>query len=80
MSAWPPGNSLLYISSRSLYSLAVQRSGPRIFKTCSEHGVPYYAVGVCSLFGTLAYPNCGSSSSVVFNWFVKLTNTSGFIG
>jgi amino acid permease len=40
---------------------------------------PYYAVGVSSLFGTLAYLNCGSSGSVVFNWFVNLANTSGFI-
>jgi yeast amino acid transporter len=79
MSAWSSGNSFLYISSRSLYSLAVQGSAPRIFKTCSKHGVPYYAVGISSLFGALAYLNCASSGSVVFNWFVNLTNTSGFI-
>lgn len=79
MSAWSSGNSFLYISSRSLYSLAVQGSAPRIFKTCSKSGVPYYAVGVSSLFGALAYLNCASSGSVVFNWFVNLTNTSGFI-
>ena len=80
MSAWLPGNSFLYTSGRSLYSLTVQGSGTRIFKTCSKHGVPYYAVGVCSFFDALAYFNCGSSGSVVFNWFVSLTNTSGFIG
>ena len=79
MSAWSSGNSFLYISSRSLYSLAVQGSAPCIFKTCSKHGVPHYAVGVSSLFGALAYHNCGSSGSVVFNWFVNLTHTSGFI-
>ena len=79
ISAWSSGNSFLYISSRSLYSLAVSGSAPRIFKTCSKHGVPYYAVGVSSLFGALAYLNCASSGSVVFDWFVNLTNTSGFI-
>ena len=79
MSAWSSGNSFLYISSRSLYSLAVQGSAPRIFKTCSKQGVPYYAVAVSSLFGALAYLNCASSGSVVFNWFVNLTNTSGFL-
>lgn len=79
MSAWSSGNSFLYISSRSLYSLAVQGSAPRIFKTCSKHGVPYYAVTASSLFGALAYLNCASSGAVVFDWFVNLTNTSGMI-
>jgi amino acid transporter len=41
--------------------------------------VPYYAVGVFSLFSALMYLNCGSSGFVVFNWFVNLTNASGFI-
>ena len=79
ISAWSSGNSFLYISSRALYSLAVQGNAPRIFKTCSKHGVPYYAVGVSSLFTVLAYLNCASSGAVVFNWFVNLTNTWGMI-
>jgi yeast amino acid transporter len=41
ISAWSSGNSFLYISSRALYSLAVQGSAPRIFKTCNRWGVPY---------------------------------------
>jgi amino acid transporter len=40
--------------------------------------VPSCAVGVSSLLGALAYLNCGSPSSVVFSWFINLTNTSGF--
>lgn len=70
ISAWSSGNSFLYISSRSLYSLAIQGSAPRIFKACNRWGVPYYAVGVSSLFASLAYLNCASDGSVVFNWFV----------
>ena len=79
ISGWSSGNSFLYVSSRSLYSLAISGAAPRIFKTCSKSGVPYYAVAASSLFTFLAYLNCGSSGSVVFNWFVNLTNTSGFI-
>ncbi|KAF7505648.1 hypothetical protein GJ744_000583 [Endocarpon pusillum] len=79
LSAWSSGNSFLYISSRSLYSLAVSGSAPKIFKTCSKRGVPYYAVGVSSLFTVLAYLNVASSGSKVFNWFVNLVNTAGFI-
>ncbi|TKA64199.1 hypothetical protein B0A49_08771 [Cryomyces minteri] len=79
ISAWSSGNSFLYISSRSLYSLALSGSAPSFFKACTKKGVPYRAVACSSLFTALAYLNCGTSGSVVFNWFVNLTNTSGFI-
>lgn len=78
-SAWSAGNSWLFMSSRSLYSLAVAGHAPAIFKTCNRWGLPYYCVGISSLFAVLAYLSVGSSSSTVFNWFVNLTNTSGFI-
>lgn len=79
LSAWSSGNSFMYISSRSLYSLAVSGSAPRVFKTCSKRGVPYWAVAASSIFTPLAYLNVSSNSSVVFNWFVNLVNTAGFI-
>ena len=78
-SAWSSGNSFLYMSSRSLFSLAVAGNAPKIFAKCTKKGVPYMAVGASSLFCALAYLNVASSGSVVFNWFVNLTNTSGFI-
>jgi amino acid transporter len=79
ISAWSSGNSFLFLSSRSLYALALSGNAPKIFKTCSKTGVPYYAVAASSMFAALAYLNVGSSSAIVFNWFVNLTNTSGFI-
>lgn len=78
-SAWSSGNSFLYMSSRSLYSLAVAGNAPKIFTKCTKNGVPYMAVIASSLFCPLAYLNCAESGAVVFNWFVNLTNTSGFI-
>ncbi|TVY78365.1 Proline-specific permease [Lachnellula suecica] len=78
-SAWSSGNSFLYMSSRSLYSLAVAGNAPKIFTRCTKQGVPYMAVAAAALFSPLAYLNCASSGSVVFGWFVNLTNTSGFI-
>lgn len=78
-SAWSSGNSFLYMSSRSLYSLAVAGNAPKIFTKCTKKGVPYMAVAASSLFCALAYLNCANSGAVVFNWFVNLTNTSGFI-
>lgn len=79
LSAWSAGNSFLYISSRALYSLAVQGSAPQIFKTCNSWGVPYYAVSISALFSALAYLNVSSSGIVVFNWLINLTNTFGMI-
>jgi hypothetical protein len=46
---------------------------------CNRWGVPYWAVTASSLYVGLAYLNVSNSGSIVFNWFVNLTNTSGFI-
>lgn len=79
ISAWSSGNSFLYLSSRSLYALALSNNAPSIFKACTKKGVPYWAVAASSVFCALAYLNVGDNSAIVFNWFVNLTNTSGFI-
>jgi amino acid transporter len=78
-SAWSAGNSFLYMSSRSLYGLAMSGNAPSVFKTCNRWGVPWVAVSCSALFSLLAYLSVGTSSSIVFNWFVNFTNTSGFI-
>jgi amino acid transporter len=77
-SAWSAGNAYLYMSSRSLYSLAKAGNAPKIFARCNRYGLPVYAVLASSLFALLAYLNCGSSAGVVFNWFISLTNTAGY--
>ncbi|KAF2151580.1 AAT family amino acid transporter [Myriangium duriaei CBS 260.36] len=77
-SAWSSGNSYLYMSSRSLYSLAVAGDAPRIFTKCNRFGVPIYAVIAASLFTPLAYLSCGSQAGQVFNWLISLTNTAGY--
>ncbi|KAG9658350.1 histidine permease, partial [Aureobasidium melanogenum] len=79
LSAWSSGNSFLYLSGRSLYSLALAGNAPAWFKHCTKNGVPIRAMGVSSLFSLLAYLNVANSASVVFNWLVNLTNTSAFI-
>lgn len=76
ISAWSSGNSFLYLSGRSLYSLALSGNAPAWFKACTKSGVPYRAVAVSSLFSLLAYLNCGSSGSVVFNWVCSKSGAS----
>lgn len=78
ISAWSSGNSYLYMSSRSLYSLAMAGNAPSIFKRCTSWGLPIYAVMPSSLFGLLAFLNVSSGVSSVFTWLINLTNTAGF--
>lgn len=66
-SAWSSGNSFMYMSSRSLYSMAVAGNAPAIFKKCTKAGLPYYAVAATSIFIPLAYLSCASESAKVFN-------------
>ncbi|KAJ6441625.1 Proline-specific permease [Purpureocillium lavendulum] len=77
-SAWSSGNSYLYMSSRSLYSLAIAGNAPRIFARCNNYGLPIYAVIAASGFCFLAYLSVNTDAGVVFNWFVSLTNTAGY--
>lgn len=64
ISAWSSGNSFLFLSSRSLYALALSGNAPRMFKACTKNGVPYAAVIASSLFCALAYLNVANSGYV----------------
>lgn len=79
LSAWSAGNSYLFMSSRALYSLAIAGNAPNIFTRCNRWGLPIYAVLASSCFAPLAYLVCSSQAAVVFNWFVSLTNTAGYL-
>ena len=69
----------LYLSLRLLYGLALSGNAPSVFKNCCKSGVLYWVVTAAGFFCALAYLNVASSSAVVFNWFVNLTNSSDFI-
>ncbi|KAK0629376.1 amino acid permease/ SLC12A domain-containing protein [Bombardia bombarda] len=74
-SATSSGNAFLYTGSRYLYALAQNRQAPRFFLTCSEKGVPYYAVGVTSAVGLLTYLSVDSDGGAAkaFAWFQNIT-------
>lgn len=78
-SAWSAGNSYLYLASRALYSMSLTGNAPRIFSKCTASGIPYNALAGTAVFSLLSYLNCSSSSATVFNWFVNLINTGGYI-
>jgi amino acid transporter len=72
-------NSDLYIGSRTLFGLAVEGQAPAIFAKVSKRGIPYYALGFCTLFCGLAYCACATSALTVFKYFVSLISMFGGI-
>ncbi|GMM28307.1 hypothetical protein DAMA08_010230 [Martiniozyma asiatica (nom. inval.)] len=78
-SAYSSGNSYIYGSSRTLFSMAVRGDVPKVFKKVNKWGVPYNCVALSSAFGLLSYLNVSNSSSVVFNWLSNISIVSGFI-
>ncbi|CAM1507450.1 Fc.00g070910.m01.CDS01 [Cosmosporella sp. VM-42] len=72
------GNAYLFMSARSLYSLATVGDAPKIFTRCNSWGVPYYAVLACSCFGLFGYLVLDAEAGRVFNWLVSITNTAGY--
>ncbi|KAF9878518.1 proline-specific permease [Colletotrichum karsti] len=79
LSAWSAGNAWLYMASRSLYSMAVFGIAPAAFKRCTASGIPYFSIAFSASFSLLAFMNLSQSSATVFNWFVNLINSCGFI-
>ncbi|KAF9873729.1 AAT family amino acid transporter [Colletotrichum karsti] len=79
LSAWSSGNSYLYMSSRSLYSMSREGIAPEIFGRTNRWGVPVNAILASASYSLLSYLNVKSATSSVFNWFINLTNTAGFI-
>ncbi|EGO01263.1 hypothetical protein SERLA73DRAFT_105899 [Serpula lacrymans var. lacrymans S7.3] len=72
-------NSDLYIGSRTLYGLAVERKAPRIFAKVNRIGVPWPALILCTSVCFLTFLNVSSSSSVAFGWFANLIASFGAI-
>lgn len=78
-SAWSAGNSFLYSGSRVLYSMSLTGNAPRVFSKTTRLGVPWVAVLTTFAVGLLSYLNVSNSGEKVFNWFVNLSTTSGYI-
>ncbi|KIJ16508.1 hypothetical protein PAXINDRAFT_176227 [Paxillus involutus ATCC 200175] len=72
-------NSDLYIGSRTLYSLAVERKAPRIFAKVNRMGVSWPALILNTLVCFLTFLNASSSSCVAFGWFSNLIASFGAI-
>ncbi|KAL4941086.1 hypothetical protein BDV06DRAFT_195184 [Aspergillus oleicola] len=72
-------NSDLYIATRTIFGLAKEGKAPKILTTTDRRGVPYVALGLCSLIACIAYMNVSSSSKTVFGYFVDLVTIFGLL-
>ncbi|KAL4777601.1 amino acid permease/ SLC12A domain-containing protein [Aspergillus nidulans var. acristatus] len=72
-------NSDLYIATRTIYGLAKEGKAPKILTKTDRRGVPFVALGLCTLIALIAYMNVSSSSKTVFKYFVDLVSQFGLL-
>lgn len=71
------GNAQLYVSSRTVYSLALQRKAPAFLMNCNRYGIPYCAVLLSFMFGLLAYTCVSELATLVFQNLTSVISSSG---
>ncbi|KAI0897032.1 amino acid permease/ SLC12A domain-containing protein [Annulohypoxylon nitens] len=72
-------NSNVYSGSRILVGLASENNAPAFLARTNQHGTPYYAVGLTSAMGLLAFLNLSENGGDVFDWLLNITSIAGFI-
>lgn len=73
------GNAQLYVSSRTLYSLALQKKAPNFLTYCNRAGIPYNSVLFSASFGLFAFICVSESATVVFQNLTSLIASSGVL-
>ncbi|KLT42271.1 amino acid transporter-like protein [Cutaneotrichosporon oleaginosum] len=72
-SAWSAGNTYMYIASRTIRGLALNRQAPAILARTNKRGVPYFAVIATIPIGLLSYLSLGKGgASQAFNWLQNI--------
>ncbi|KAJ7483172.1 general APC amino acid permease [Mycena latifolia] len=79
-SAFSAGSSSLFCSSRVLYGLSIRGQAPKFLAYTTKNGLPIAAVLVTSVFALMSFMAVSAGAETVFNWFVNIVTTGGFIG
>ncbi|KAJ7281975.1 general amino acid permease 1 [Mycena rebaudengoi] len=79
-SAFSAGNSFLFSASRVLYGLAIRGQAPKFLAHTTKQGLPIAAVLATSVFALMSFMTVSAGAETVFNWFVSVSTTGGFIG
>lgn len=77
--AFSCGNSQLYVSSRTIYSLALQNKAPAFLKKCNRFGIPYNAVLASSMIAFTSYMCVSQLATKAFQTLTSLTSSTGAI-
>ena len=70
-------NTDLYISSRTLYGLALEGKAPGVFKRVNGYGVPYAALGASIVLACFAFLNIGKGPGKVLEYLSNLASAFG---
>lgn len=73
------GSSHLYVSSRTLYSMATQKKAFSVFAKCSSSGVPYVSVLFSGTFGLLAFLSVNATALSVFQDFSNISSATAML-
>ncbi|CCF52039.1 hypothetical protein NDA11_000726 [Ustilago hordei] len=77
ISAFSAGSSYIYVASRTLYAMSLDRQSPAIFSKVDRRGVPYVAVLFSWLLGALAFLGVSKGGGTVFSWLSALSAVAG---
>lgn len=73
------GNSGLYVSSRMLYSLAVEGKAPKIFMRVNKRGIPMPALLMTAAIGLFGFVTALVGQGAAYTWLINISGLSGFI-
>ncbi|KAJ5389410.1 Amino acid/polyamine transporter I [Penicillium cataractarum] len=80
ISAWSAGIADLFVSTRTLYGLAVKGHVPRIFLKTRKDGFPWVCFLFCAVFALLSFMAAASGEAgTVFGYFSNMTAMCGMI-
>lgn len=73
------GNSGLYVSSRMLYALAIEKKAPQIFAKVNSRGVPMPALLATAAVGIFGFLTAIIGEGSAYTWLINISGLSGFI-
>ncbi|KAJ5263748.1 Amino acid/polyamine transporter I [Penicillium angulare] len=80
ISAWSAGIADLFVSTRTLYGLAVKGHVPKIFLKTRKDGFPWVCFLFCAVFALLSFMAAASGEAgTVFGYFSNMTAMCGMV-
>ncbi|KAJ1953142.1 hypothetical protein EC988_003159 [Linderina pennispora] len=73
------GNSGLYLTTRTLYTLSKDRMAPKIFSKTLKNGTPWVALGFNTVVSLILFGISFIGDRVIYQWLVNLSGISGFM-